>query len=252
MGEPRPGEAKCAVGAGAGRPPEPGRGRLRCAGRRRARGPAPWRPGLAAAGGLARSLATGRVTLARSGHAPAGWSGRWGQRSATLPGQPPPWEPPQRSSNDQYPFPGEHGPSEEGQLHPAARRQAAVISLPVPVIRPLTHPEKHSPLSCPCGGVLAPHRHVSLSPHQGLPLPSALGRTQEMAQVPRDGSGGVSEQSIRGRGRQRGGWRRDTAAAGAVRMRAAGRNEFRSGPGLAPKNSPGVGIRARRSRRVPG
>lgn len=35
---------------------------------------------------------------------------------------------------------------------------------------------------------------------------------------------------------------------GAVRTRRL--NEFRSGRGLAPKNSPGVGIRARMSRRV--
>lgn len=130
-------------------------------------GPAPWRPGLAAAGGLARPLATGRVTLARSGPPPRAGQGGGGGRARRYRASPP-WEPPQPSSNDQYP-----------SLENAALQRKA-SSIPQPgakppsspflcrVIRLLTHPEKHSPPSCPCGVALAPHRHASLSPHQCL------------------------------------------------------------------------------------
>lgn len=131
-------------------------------------GPAPCRPGLAATGGLAQPLATGRVTLAARGPPPPAGQGGGGSRARRYRAGPP-WEPPQPSSNDQYP----------SLENTALQRKASSIPQPgakppsspflCRVIRLLTHPEKHSPPSCPCGVALAPPRPASLSPRQCLP-----------------------------------------------------------------------------------
>ncbi|KAL6063275.1 hypothetical protein STEG23_011730 [Scotinomys teguina] len=194
----------------------------------------------------AREPVTRRVT----GAVGPGWSRRrWGarrRRPAT------PREAPRLSSSDQCPF-QEHTVlqgEERSSLQP--RRQAAVISFLCRVICLLTHPEKHSPSLPPPmplwnSGSCSDGATICLHPCLAHAKPFRTHREEKSALR------GDLEREEREEAERKGEARPAEGHQGvrAVRTRAA-KNEFRSGRGLTPKNSPGVGIRARMSRRVPG
>lgn len=173
-----------------------------------------------------------------------GWSRRrWGRDAAG---------PPRPGSHQVTGIPSRRTRSFRGKSAPACSPGAKPPSSPSCAGWSVSSPTRKNIVrpSCPCETAIAVHT-------AWLSWPVSLSRPCQTLQDPPRGEispkRGPREREEREEAERKGEARPAEGHQGvlAVRTRAA-KNEFRSGRGLTPKNSPGVGIRARMSRRVPG
>lgn len=121
----------------------------------------------------------------------------------------PPWEAPRAASSDQSPFQNT-GLRREGELQPAARRQAAVISFLCRVSRLLSHPENIVRPSRPCARALAFQAVPPWVRTFVFPAADPEGPARRLSQ-PRQTTLRHRQKDSPGPGSAGPGWRRDTA-----------------------------------------